>query len=574
VGEGPGARADLDPALSRLMPRVVRSFPPRLLLSYKLVTRLFEALIALQEGWHRGWPLGLAALGCAVLDIVLAPVLSGPGRRMLPRVALDTADVTLWSLALPGAGDVAVVAASPVVLEAGLWYGARGLAAPLVIAGMATAAVAVDGRFTLLTLLWPGFAALGGRLVRGYLLARWREEERVVRHHVEAAVSQAELAGQNSVAMGADSVVDLLVRTAPLIARYEPAPVPAPFAGWKAALADACGRQSTYLGVALTRWQRLYNARSPDLSTDVELRITPGAGTLLLSPYQARDLEARLDVMGLRGTVTVDAPHLGPPGQRQEIVVDGHTLVVPADPRPRTWPITAAPIALVGGAMIVLTQSVPEWEAVPLWLTGPLAVLNLVAAWWAHRQAGREPRVVASRVVPVALVLAAVQSVTTAAMMRVGSGRLPFLFFLHWVAPLVYVHARDLPRRRLPLVGAGLAAAVAAGALAMPVDFSVVGAVIGLFWFLPPLLTIKGARDILDQDVEDMAAQRGRMHDEAVRDGFRRGRLLVVELTTDAVDQLRGRYDALGSAVPRHMGEEIERRLDEAGTMLAAAASE
>jgi hypothetical protein len=108
----------------------------------------------------------------------------------------------------------------------------------------------------------------------------------------------------------------------------------------------------------------------------------------------------------------------------------------------------------------------------------------------------------------------------------------------------------------------------------MPVHFSLLGAAIGAVWFLPPLLTIKGVRDILGQDVEDLAAQRGRMHDEAVRDGFRRGRLLIVELTTEAVDQLRHRYDALGSAVPRHMGQEIERRLEEAGTMLAAAASD
>jgi hypothetical protein len=576
-GDRPGAdapQADFDLRLTRLIPRVAKSFPPRMLLSFKLVTRLFEALTALQAGFDRGWPLALAALGCAVLDCLLAPILSGPGRRMLPRTALDAADVTFWSLALPGAGDVAVVAASPLILEAGLWYGARGLVMPVVIGGAATAAVAAEGRFTLLTLLWPAFAALGGRLVRGYLLSRSRQEARVARHHIEAAVSQAELAGQNSVAMGADSVVDLLVRTAPLIARYEPAPIPAPFSGWKATLAEACGRQSTYLGVALMRWQRLYNARSPDLSTDVDLRISPGAGTLLLSPAQTRDLERRLEEMGLRGVVPVDVPRLGAPGQRQEVIIGDRVLTIPADPRPRTWPITAAPIAFVGGAMTVLVQSVPIWEAVPLWLTGPIALLNLIAAWWSHRNADPDPAEAASRVIPVALLLGTLQAVVTSVAMRTGSDRLPFLFFLHWAAPLVYVHARDLRRSRRPFVVVGLAAVAGAGALAMPVSFSVVGAVIGLFWIAPPLLTIIGVRDILDQDVADMHAQRGRMHDLAVRDGFHRGRLLVVDLTADAVDQLRGRYRALGDTVPRHMGEEIERRLEEAGTMLAAAASD
>jgi hypothetical protein len=559
--------------LRELMPGMAKAFPLRMLLGFKLTTRLFEALVALQAGWDHGWPLALAALGCAVLDYLLAPVLSGPGRRIVPRLLLDTIDVTFWSFALPGAGDVAVVAASPGITEAGLWYGARGLVAPVLIGGAATAAQAADGRFTLLTLLWPVFATIAGRLIRGYLLSRWRDEARVMRHHVEAAVSQAELAGQNSVAMGADSVVDLLVRTAPLIAQYEPAPTPGPFSGWKATLAEACGRQSTYLGVALMRWQRLYNARSPDLSMDVELRITAGAGTLLLSPAQARGLEARLDTMGLHGTVTVDAPRLGPPGQQQEVVVGDRSLVVPADPRPGGWPITAAPIAFVGGALVVLCQSVPQWEAVPLWLTAPLAGLNLLAAWWSHRNAQRDPRELADRVIPLALFLGALDGVVTSLAMRTGSDRLPFEFFLHWLLPLVYVHGRDLRRNRLPFVALGLAAALVAGAVAMP-PFAAADAVIGLFWFAPPLLTIMGLRDVLDRDVADMYAQRGRVHDEAVREGFRRGRLLVVDLTTDAVDELRGRYDALGKAVPRHMGEEIERRLDEARTMLAAAASE
>jgi hypothetical protein len=163
--------------------------------------------------------------------------------------------------------------------------------------------------------------------------------------------------------------------------------------------------------------------------------------------------------------------------------------------------------------------------------------------------------------------------VVTSVAMRAGSGRLPFEFFLHWVVPLVYVHAHDLRRSRLPLVVLGLAAALGAGALAMP-PFRAADAVIGLFWFAPPVLTIMGVRDILDQDVADMHARHVRIRDEAVREGFRRGRLLVVELTSEAVDQLRDRYQALGDAVPRHMGEEIERRLEEAGAMLAAAAAD
>jgi hypothetical protein len=573
-GRQPGADEVLgtsDLKIRHLLPRSMAWFPQRLFLSFRLVTRLFEALIALEEGFDRGWPLALAAVGCALLDLLLAPLLSGPGRRLLPRVVLDTVDVTLWSLALPGAGDITVIAASPLVFEACLWYGVRGLVVAAVIAGAATATVGAAGHFTLLTCLWPTFAGISGMLAGRYLLFRSREEARLMRHHLEAAVSQAELAGQNSVAMGADSVVDLLVRTAPLIAQYEPSPIPAPFSSWKAAIAEACGRQSTYLGVALIRWQRLYNSRSPDLSGDVELRVAPGAGTLLLSPRQARDLEAQLDELGLRGTVPVDASRLGAPGRQQVIVVDGRPLTVPADPTPRAWPVIAAPFAFVAGAMITLVQSAPQWEAVPLWVTGPIAALNLLAAWWSHRRADQDPQKLAGQVIAVALLLGTVQAVATSAAMRIGSDRLPFLFFLHWVGPLVYIHAQDLRRARRPLVVAGLVGAVGAGMAAMPVSFSIVGTIVGFSWFIPPLLAVKGVREVIQQDTVDVRAQRRLLHDEAVRDGFRRGRLLIVDLTTDAVDQLRGRYRALGTELPRHMGEEIERRLDEAGTMLAAA---
>src|ERR671935_42567 len=101
---------------------------------------------------------------------IVTGMVANPVRRTVPRTVLDTIDVTLWSLALPGAGDVAVIAASPLILEVGLWYGASGLIMPIIIGGAATAAVTARGHFTLLTFLWPTFAAVGGRLVRAYLL--------------------------------------------------------------------------------------------------------------------------------------------------------------------------------------------------------------------------------------------------------------------------------------------------------------------------------------------------------------------------------------------------------------------
>jgi hypothetical protein len=240
---------------------------------------------------------------------------------------MDVLDVVLWTLALGGIGDLTVLVAGPLILETAQRHGTRALPLPALIGASAVAATWVAaGRIDPLPFLWPAAAWIGGALTRAYLRRRWLAEAGVMRDHLEASVGRAELSGQNSVAMGADSVIDLLVRTAPLVTGFERDPEPLPFGAWKARLAEACGSQATYLGVALLRWQSLYNSRSPDLSADADLRAGPGAGTLLLSSGQMSHLEARLDAMRPRGTVEVTVPRFAPVGAEQTVDVGGHRL--------------------------------------------------------------------------------------------------------------------------------------------------------------------------------------------------------------------------------------------------------
>jgi len=76
---------------------------------------------------------------------------------------------------------------------------------------------------------------------------------------------------------------------------------PSRLAAWKQALAEASAGQASYLGVAVSRWQRRRNSMSPDLAADVELHCLDGAGTLLLSPAQADELDRILDGLTLCG---------------------------------------------------------------------------------------------------------------------------------------------------------------------------------------------------------------------------------------------------------------------------------
>jgi len=163
-------------------------------------------------------------------------------------------------------------------------------------------------------------------------LRRWRDL-RVTHPSADrdAAVSLAELAGQNSVAMGADSVVDLLARTTPLLALPGGPPVASELSRWKAALAAECSRRATYLGVALANWQHRHNSATPDLAADVDLRPVGVAGTVLLSASQAAQLERSLDLLGIRGLVPVRARTAGHVGSEVVVHAGRHHLVLPAD---------------------------------------------------------------------------------------------------------------------------------------------------------------------------------------------------------------------------------------------------
>ena len=547
----------------------------RYLLWWRLAVRLVEAasLMALGRDPHG---LGLAAAAaCAIYDVCLAAWLRRSGRAAIwPRLALDAADMTAWSLAMGEVADVVVLTASPLAVEAGMRMRWRGLVVPLVLGATGTAVQLAVGRPPAAApFLWPAVAVAAPALAIRYLEHVMDRRLRAAGAEIEAAASRAQLAGQNSVAACADSVVDLLTRTTPLLSAGDAALRPSRVAAWKQALATASTGQASYLGVALSRWQRLRNSMSPDLTADVELRCLDAAGTLLLSPAQADALGRVLDALPLRGVEPVAVPSPAPAGSEQTLVVGGRRVLLPADARPSVPALDPGPLALLLGAASCLSQSLPGGDAVPLPVTLPLAAAGCGLAWWAHRHVERRGRTGHGAVLAAALLFAAADAVLATQTMRNPVVdhlvRFPFLLFLVWFGPLLVVYWRDLSDRPRGAALGGAAVIVATGFALLPAPPPAGHLLVALVWPASAILACLGLRDMLERDDADLAARVERRHQEAVERAYRQGRRLVLQLVAEAATDAWNAFFEVRDGLPADAGAEFERRLTEVDGRLA-----
>lgn len=225
-------------------------------LVYRLAGRACQIAVARNRGESRRAVAGV--LAWAATDVVGAVALGRTNRfGLLPRLAVDLVDVTAWGRSGDDC-DLAVISGVPLNVEAGARLGPAALVIPLVTA--ATTSVVRRRRNLPLSLFSFRWQVVGVGVGLG-LAAYRRSSERVqrARHDREfrARLQQAHQHGQNDVAMGADSAVDLLSRTAPLLPSGSGDQVAGRLlATWKQSLATNTMAQTTYLGVALSRWQR------------------------------------------------------------------------------------------------------------------------------------------------------------------------------------------------------------------------------------------------------------------------------------------------------------------------------
>jgi hypothetical protein len=271
--------------------------------------------------------------------------------------------------------------------------------------------------------------------------------------------------------------------------------------------------------------------------------------------------------MDLRGEVFLDAESPGPVGTAQVVLVNRQRVRLPADPARLAQVIHPAPLAFLWGAITVLFQSLPGWDSVPIGVTAFLAAVLSAAGWWAHSRLTRRGRISPQAILIAALLLGALQALVTSALARPDSGRLPFLFFMPWVAPLLGFYLRDLPVIGRSLVLGGCALASALGSLAWPDLLMFSSVPLALLWPLAGAVSVSGLRSALDADIAELRHSFARRYSEAVDTAFKRGRDHVIEITSSAVTEISWRFAT--TPLPVAEKAEVGRRLAEATDLLA-----
>lgn len=519
---------------------------------------------------------------------------SSEGEYLVPRVVHDTLDVAYWSAVSRTDSDHATLIAVPLTIEVGARHGARALALPVVIAGAAALARRAHGRRTSpMYLLWPTAGVLAG--IATARNARRQDEATIAEQSVvaEARAASAYVAGQNAVAMGADSVVDLLTRTEPLLRVLEEQhlevgtghPDGSPRSGtaralsaWKSELATSTAGQAAYLGTLLTRWGRSRSAH--DLSRDLVLDLSPGAGTALISATQAEWITRRLDELGLEGMQNVAVPDGIEPGSSFVLGVGHHLLDVPADPEPPVRGYEHAPVLLaLGGLWSVVAARKGNEDAGWAVLPGTLGSVGL--ALWAHLRVRSRRPAVDARLLGALMVLGTVHGVTVALLQRRSHDERGLPLFPQLGGPvtsLALLASQRTPRRFDPslVVTVGLVAAstlpgFAAARLRGPVRARevAVASLNLLSWWV----CMWGSDDDLEQHRADLVATFRDACAEREARARDDGRDKVRELVDTALRDCVERYDVLVALVASLpvVDARSEALLAEVGTRLAVA---
>ncbi|GIH67172.1 hypothetical protein Msi02_79890 [Microbispora siamensis] len=465
---------ELAAAFQAVSARSIEYVSCRFRLNLRLAVRLTCAVSLPGIRWpaHQGTVVAAAVL-CAAYDVALFMLLRRGARvpHML-RLTLDVLDTAAWCVMLGGSVEPAALIASPSGLEVALRKGARAVAVPVVVGTAAAVTMHAAGEaVSAAPFALPALGVLGGLLIRRYRAGRLRERLWEAAAERQAAAGRAELAGQHSVAVGADTAVDVLTRTWPLLA------VPGrssafPLAAWRQGLAERAAGHAEYLGTALLRWEREHNSGHPELRRDVDFEIEGAAGATLLSPGQVTALGEALTLLGPSGRVPVRVPDAAPLGHRQELSVGPHRVELAADPRPRTPPFDPGPLVIALGGIGGLTQAGGDMDGVPLPVAAAVTALALLTAWWAHRLVTRRGLAARPRVLAACLTVGAADAVVSTLTMTnvaaAGLTRQPYLYFLLFSGPLAIMYLRDLTRPQRLATAAAMAGIVGGAAMLLP----------------------------------------------------------------------------------------------------------
>ena len=514
-----------------------------------------------------------AAAICAAGDIVGAVALRRSDRFALaPRLAVDAVDGALWAQGTTGL-ELATMPGVPLAIEAGLRLGVLGLIVPVVNASVTglirrlrgRAASTGSFRYQVMTV------ALGAGIA-SYEANRRRVAAARHQQDLEARMGAAHLAGQNEIATGADTVVDLLSRTTPLLnSSLASASVGRMLADWRQSLAVSTSEQATYLGIALARWRRRHNDSQPNLAVDVTFDLPEGHGTILLSSRQEAWLEAALDDLALRGTLkvaVVDIAEAHQPNQPRRLVVGEHTLEIPADPHPGLVPFDVGPLGFLASSMWFADTLLPGGCDPRPWAVGPGAAIGPLLAIWAHREVVRRGESAHGRVLFAALAHGLVHTAASTGTMQTiespeGIQRFPFLGGINMVALMMPLYWNDLDTAQRVVAVTGVVAILTLGLLLFPERIQWSHFVAELLWPAAAFYSMSTMRSQLASDALELSAELEKEDRRALANALAEGRSYVLGLASETRYAARRDFATLKEQMDGRISAEVERRLDE-----------
>ncbi len=376
------------------------------------------------------------------------------------------------------------------------------------------------------------------------------------------------------VAMGSDSIVDLLARTA-MIAEAKVGVRPVTqgmLASWKVLLAARTETHATYLAMSLHRWQRQHNAR-PDLTHDVTLQLAKeGAGTVLLSASQAALLERALNNLNLHGYCLVEVLGEGSKTLGSPILlrVAGNDIRLPADHQDGFALPDLGPAMLLLAGLLCAIPVLPSQGGMSVTTAIPAVAWYVGAACWGHRQTFRSAPSAHTKLFLAGLSGCLLYSISVVATLRLRAHSNPpysFYPFLCQVG-LTYVCHEHLPAslRRLG-IGAALASSLIASVFNQPSRREVA---LSSLWVPVALLPTRGLPAALG-DQERAAGRALEAHDALERhQAFRVGQEDVWSLVANTLSELRRFVNEHRGELALGDLEVLDRRMDEVGLRLAA----
>jgi hypothetical protein len=556
-------------------------------LTLRLLGRAYESSAG---GVRPGNGPSMAAVAAfAAGDVVMTGWLDRtPDAWLVPRLVVDALDQAWWSRRFLTA-DRVIIAGAPLAAEAGIGLGAAGFAVPVINYVAIWLARRRCGLRTSPFTMTAQVGAVGlGAMVAWF--ARRHDRDIVDRAQADAEAQRTAgyVAGQNAVAAGADSVVDLLARTEPLLTALEreagrrvgSSGTGTALHAWKAQLAAVTSDRAAYLGTVLRSWERA--RQSPDLRADVLLVHDASDGTTVVTEHQAADLRASLDGLGLVGDVpfSIDDPvEVRRPGRAFVARVGVHSVTVVDDPTMSPPAFDPVPLMIAAGGLSVATTAAPVYGGTPPWMALAGTSAGLGVAWWVRTRRVQGRPVDVPRLIDLLLGLHCVTASGIVATRRTATdpgGRqlLPqadgFLVSAMLIAGFI---SRQLDPSQGAILIAKAAASVTpplqlAGALApRHVRFGV----------LVPAASFVGTRGMfrnVEVHRDEIVAEWSRAAAIARDGGYGDGRRSVIELVRVACADARHRIESLPSEAGRagdaRLLVEAERRLVEAEHQLAA----